>query len=83
MHGVVEQMCLLYLRHTANENTLHLCSGSTTGPHAMLTLRGMSGGVPTLGALEAAILLLHSLQALYAHTVQAAQEVERLENSTS
>ena len=47
--------------------------------HAMLTLRGMGGGVSTLGALEAAILLLYSLQALLAHTVQAAQEVGALQ----
>ena len=66
---------VLCQRHTANGNTLHLCSGLTTGHHTVLTLRGMGGGVPTLGTLEAAILLLHSLQALLAHTVQAAQEV--------
>ena len=74
---LLEQLAfnVLCQRHAANENTLHLCSRLTTGPHAMLTLRGMGGGVPTLGTLEAAILLLYPLQALLAHTVQAAQEV--------
>ena len=41
----------------------------------MLTLRGMGGGVSTLGALQAAILLLHSPQRLLADEVQTAQEV--------
>ena len=58
-----------------NRNTLHLCSGWTTGPHTVLILRGVGGGVPTLGALEAAILLLHSPQTLRTHTVQTEQEV--------
>ena len=66
---------VLCQRHTANRDTLHLCSGWTTGPHTVLTLREVSGGIPALGALQAAILLLHSLQALLAHTVQTAQEV--------
>ena len=75
---LLEQLAIfnvLCQRHTANRDTLHLCSGWTTGPHTVLNWRGMSGGVPTLGALEAAILLLHSLQALLAHAVQTAQEV--------
>ena len=75
---LLEQLAIfnvLCQRHTANRDTLHLCSGWMTGPHTVLTLRGVSGGVPALGALEAAILLLHSLQALLAHTVQTAQEV--------
>ena len=66
---------VLCQRHTANRNTLHLCSRWMTGPHTVLTLRGVSGVVPTLGALEATIFLLHPLQALLAHTVQTAQEV--------
>ena len=66
---------MLCQRHTANGDTLHLCSGWTTGPHAVLTLRGMGGGVSTLGALQAAILLLHSSQTLLADEVQTAQEV--------
>ena len=66
---------VLCQRHTANGDTLHLCSGWTTGPHAVLTLRGMGGGVSTLGALQAVILLLHSPQTLLADEVQAAQEV--------
>ena len=75
---LLEQLAIFNVpcqRHTVDRNTLHLCSGWTTGPHTVLTLRGVSGGVPTLGALEAAILLLHSLQTLLAHTVQTAQEV--------
>ena len=66
---------VLCQRHTANRDTLHLCSGWTTGPHAVLTLRGVGGGVSTLGALQAAILLLHSPQTLLADEVQTAQEV--------
>ena len=66
---------VLCQRHTANRDTLHLCSGWTTGPLAVLTLRGMGGGVSTLGALQAVILLLHSPQTLLADEVQTAQEV--------
>ena len=62
-------------RHTANWDTLHLCSGWTTGLHTVLTWRGMGGGVSTLGALQATILLLHSPQTLLADEVQTAQEV--------
>ena len=57
---------------TANGDTLHLCSGWTTG---VLTLREVGGGVSTLRALQAAILLLHSPQILLADKVQTAQEV--------
>ena len=66
---------VLCQRHTANRDTLHLCSGWTTDPHAALTLRGMGGGVSTLRALQAAILLLHSPQTLLADEVQTAQKV--------
>ena len=66
---------VLCQRHTANRHTLHLCSGWTTGPDTVLTMRGMGGGVSTLGALQAAILLLHSPQTLLADEVQTAQEV--------
>ena len=66
---------VLCQRHTANGDTLHLCSGWTTGPHAVLTLRGVGGGVSALRALQAAILLLHSPQTLLADEVQTAQEV--------
>ena len=75
---LLEQLAIfnvLCQRHTANRDTLHLCSGWTTDTPTVLTWRRVSGGVPALGALEAAILLLHSLQALLAHTVQTAQEV--------
>ena len=41
----------------------------------MLTFRGMGGAVSTLGALQAAILLLHSPQTLLADEMQTAQEV--------
>ena len=66
---------VLCQRHTANGHTLHFCSGWTTGLHTVLTMRGMGGGVSTLGALQAAILLLHSPQTLLADEVQTAQEV--------
>ena len=66
---------VLCQRHAANGDTLHLCSGWTTGPHAVLTLRVMGGGVSTLRALQAAILLLHFSQTLLAGEVQTAQEV--------
>ena len=66
---------VLCQRHTANGHTLHLCSGWTTGPHTVPTLRGMGRGVSTLRALKVAILLLHSPQTLLADEVQAAQEV--------
>ena len=61
---LLEQLAIfnvLCQRHKANRDTLHLCSGWTTGLQTVLTLRGVSGSVPALGALEAAILLLHSL----------------------
>ena len=66
---------VLCQRHTANRNTLHPCSGWMTGPHAVLTLRGVRGGVSTLGALKAAILLLNLPHTLLADEVHAAQEV--------
>ncbi len=66
---------VLCQRHTANRDTLHLCSGWTTGPYTVLISRGMGGGVSTMGALQAAILLLHSPQTLLADEVQTAQEV--------
>ena len=62
-------------RHTANGDTMHLCSGKTTGPDTVLTSRVVGGGVSTLGAFKAAILLLHSPQTLLADEVQTAQEV--------
>ena len=73
--AVFNVLCQSY---AVNRNTLHLCSGWTTGPHAchvMLTLSSMSGRVSILGVLEADILLFHPPQALLAHAVQTAQEV--------
>ena len=66
---------VLCQRHTANGDTLHLCSEWTTGLHAVLTMREGGGGVSTVRALQAAILLLHSSQTLLANVVQTAQEV--------
>ena len=62
-------------RHTANGDTLHLCSGWTTGPHAVLTIREGGGVVSTVRALQVASLLLHSPQTVLADEVQTAQEV--------
>ena len=66
---------VLCQRHTANGDTLHLCSGWMTGPPNALLLRGMGQGVSTLGALQVAILLLHPPQTLLADEVQTAQEM--------